>query len=102
MIDEHKRGACGNMPACQSTDVHVAIFDKLAAGDEDGARALFNQLLPLLNYERLYGVTLYKEVLHRRSVIASKVCRAPGRPLDAHGLAEVDAIMRGVEPLFRI
>jgi len=102
MIDEHKRGACGNMPACQSTDVHVAIFDKLAAGDEAGARALFNQLLPLINYERLYGVALYKEVLVRRGVIASKACRAPGSLLDSHGLVEVDAIMRGVEPLFRV
>lgn len=102
MIDEHKRGACGNMPACQSTDVHVAIYDKLAAGDEVGARALFNQLLPLINYERLYGVALYKEVLYRRGVITSKACRAPGKGLDAHALTEVDAILRGVEPLFRM
>jgi 4-hydroxy-tetrahydrodipicolinate synthase len=102
MIDEHKRGACGNMPACQSADIHVAIFDKLAADDESGARALFNQLLPLINYERLYGVALYKEVLYRRGIFASKACRAPGKQLDAHGLAEVDAIMRGVEPLFRM
>jgi 4-hydroxy-tetrahydrodipicolinate synthase len=102
MIDEHKRGACSNMPACQSTDVHVAIYDKLATGDDAGARTLFNQLLPLINYERMYGVTLYKEVLVRRGVIASKTCRAPGKMLDAHGLAEVDAIMGCVEPLFRL
>lgn len=102
MIDEHLRGACGNMPACQSTDVHVAIYNKLAAGDEAGARVLFNQLLPLINYERLYGVALYKEVLFRRGVIASKACRAPGKPLDAHVLREVDAIYRDVSSLFTI
>lgn len=101
MIDEHLRGACGNMPACQSTDVHVAIYNKLAEGDEAGARTLFNQLLPLINYERLYGVTLYKEVLHRRGVIATKTCRAPGKPLDVHALREVDAIFRDVSSLFQ-
>lgn len=100
MIDEHKRGAAGNMPACQSTDVHVAIYDKLVAGDEVGARRVFNQLLPLINYERLYGVALYKEVLVRRGVIATRVCRAPGKSLDAHGMAEIDAVLGQVEPLF--
>ncbi len=100
MIDEHLRGACGNMPACQSTDVHVAIYNKLVDGDVAGARKLFNQLLPLINYERLYGVALYKEVLARRGVIASKACRAPGKPLDTHALREIDAIYREVSPLF--
>lgn len=100
MIDEHKRGAVGNMPACQSTDVHVAIYDKLIAGDEVGARRLFNDLLPLINYERLYGVALYKEVLYRRGVINSRACRAPGQPLDEQGMAEINVILRDVEPLF--
>ena len=44
MLDEFRRGAVGNMPACQATDVHVAIWNKLDAGDEHGARTLFNQL----------------------------------------------------------
>ena len=26
LLDEYRRGAVGNMPACQSTDVHVAIY----------------------------------------------------------------------------
>src|SRR6266508_1770941 len=41
LLDEYRRGAVGNMPACQSTDVHVAIWNKLEAGDQPGARALF-------------------------------------------------------------
>ncbi len=100
LLDEHRRGAAGNMPACQVTDVHVAIWEKLEAGDETGARQLFNQLLPLLNYERLYGVAVYKEVLRRRGVIATRVCRAPDRTLDDHDRAELNAILAEVEPLF--
>ena len=33
MIDEFARGACGTMPACEITDVHVAIWRALEAGD---------------------------------------------------------------------
>jgi 4-hydroxy-tetrahydrodipicolinate synthase len=37
-IDEYHRGACGNMPACQATEAHVALWNMLEAGDETGAR----------------------------------------------------------------
>jgi dihydrodipicolinate synthase/N-acetylneuraminate lyase len=102
MLDEYRRGAIGNMPACQTTDVQVDIWERLEAGDEPGARSLFNQLLPLINYERLYGVAVYKEVLYRRGVFATRVSRQPGAMLDAEDRLEVDAIMAGVEPLFRV
>src|SRR5436190_171281 len=62
LLDEHRRGACGTMPACQSTDVHAAIWNALDAGREDEARRTFNRLLPLLNMEAAFGVALYKEV----------------------------------------
>ena len=101
-LDEVRRGACGNMPASQVTDVHVAIWNRLEAGDEVGARQIFNQLLPLLNYERLYGVAVYKAVLHRRGVIATTVSRAPHALLDAADDAELDAILADVGPLFTV
>ena len=102
LLDEYRRGAVGNMPACQSTDVHVAIWNKLEAGDQAGARALFNRLLPLINYERLYGVAIYKEVLYRRGVFATTVARAPGQQLDADDRAELDAILEDVGMLFSV
>jgi 4-hydroxy-tetrahydrodipicolinate synthase len=100
LIDEFRRGAVGNMPACQATDVQVRMWSLLEAGDEDGARALFNQILPLINYERLYGVAVYKEVLYRRGIITTRVSRYPGADLDDHDRREIDEIWRGVEPLF--
>jgi 4-hydroxy-tetrahydrodipicolinate synthase len=100
LIDEYNRGSVGNMPACQATDAHVAIWDKLEAGDQAGARKLFNQLLPLINYERLYGVAVYKEVLYRRGIFATTVSRAPGKKLDEADKAELGAILAEVEPLF--
>jgi dihydrodipicolinate synthase/N-acetylneuraminate lyase len=101
-LDEYKRGSTGNMPACQATDVQVAIWDKLEAGDEDGARKLFNQILPLINYERLYGIAVYKEVLYRRGIFSTNLSRYPGMYLDKQDCAELDVIMRDVEPLFTV
>ena len=102
IIDEWRRGAVGNMPACQVADVHAALWRMLEAGDEPGARMLFNQLLPLLNFERMHGVAAYKEVLCRRGVFASRASRAPGAVLDEYDQAELDRIMDDVVPLFRL
>ena len=93
MLDEHRRGAVGNMPACQAIDLHSEIWRRLDAGDESGARALFNKLLPLINYERQYGVALYKAVLQRRGILRSSACRHPMGALEAADLVELDALL---------
>ncbi|HET7768488.1 MAG TPA: dihydrodipicolinate synthase family protein, partial [Chloroflexota bacterium] len=45
LLDEYRRGACGTMPACESTDVHAQLWNTLDAGNEAGARLLFKELL---------------------------------------------------------
>lgn len=102
ILDEYRRGSVGNMPACQVADVHVDIWDRLEAGDEAGARQLFYQLLPLLNFERLHGVAVYKEILYRRGIFASRASRAPNKFLDDLDRVEVDAILDSVGSLFRV
>jgi dihydrodipicolinate synthase/N-acetylneuraminate lyase len=102
LLDEYRRGSAGNMPACQTTDLLQSVWDLLESGDEGKARALFNRVLPLINYERLYGVALYKEVLYRRGVIDCRATRAPGKELDDHDRLELDAILKDIEPLYRV
>lgn len=102
LLDEYRRGACGNMPASQAADALVTIWKLLEAGDEPGARALYNRLLPLINFERMHGIASYKEVLYRRGVFATRVSRAPGAMLDDDDRAELDAIMADVEALFSV
>jgi len=102
LLDEFNRGAAGNMPASQVTDVLVKIWTLLEAGKISGARQVFNQLLPLLNYERQYGVALYKEMLFRRAIFRTTVCRAPGNSLQDEDRAELDAILVNVESLFSL
>jgi len=102
LMDEYRRGACGTMPACEATDVHVQVWDALDSGQGRLARDLFIRLLPLLNYEGLMpGV--YKAVLKRRGVIASDYLRShAGNPLDAGDHQELTAIFDDMRDLFRL
>lgn len=102
LMDEYRRGACGTMPACEATDVHVQVWEALDAGEPRRARDLFNRLLPLLNYEALLpGV--YKAVLKRRGIIASDYQRShAGNPLDAGDHAELSAIFADMRDLWRL
>lgn len=100
LLEEYRRGACGTMPACEVADAHVKVWDALERGDEEEARRLHTQLLPLLNFEAMYSFTVYKEVLYRRGVIASPRTRVPGAgALDAENHRELDLILRDLAPL---
>jgi 4-hydroxy-tetrahydrodipicolinate synthase len=100
LLDEYARGACGTMPACEVTDAHVAVWNALEGGQQDEARRLFRELLPLLNIEAMYSFVVYKEVLYRRGIIACPKSRAAGAPtLDAPASRELDLILRDLAPL---
>ena len=100
LLDEYARGACGTMPACEVTDAHVVVWNALESGQQDEARRLFRELLPLLNMEAMYSFVVYKEVLYRRGVIACPKSRAPGSPtLDEPASRELDLILRDLAPL---
>lgn len=97
--DEHRRGVCGTMPACEVADLHVKLWNDLEAGGPQ-ARETYRQLLPLLLFETNYGVAVYKEVLRRRGVIDSAYHRqAGGRQLDAGARAELAAILDDLVPM---
>lgn len=103
LMDEVARGACGTMPACEVTDAHVMVWQAVEAGDLALARRRYNQLLPLLNYEQMWGTVVYKEVLRRRGVIANARVRAPGSAtLDEYNHRELDAILRDLAPLLTV
>jgi dihydrodipicolinate synthase/N-acetylneuraminate lyase len=100
LLDEHRRGACGTMPACEVSDVHVALWNALEAGDDSRAGEVFRLLLPLLTFEIGYGPAIYKEVLRRRGVIANSALRQTGgRILDRFAHKELDVILSAIEPL---
>jgi len=100
LLDEYRRGACGTMPACEVSDIHVALWNALETGDTARAKEIYRLLLPLLTFEVGYGPAVYKEVLFRRGVIASSAFRQTGgRILDKLAMAELDDIMSDLDPL---
>ena len=102
LFDEVRRGACGTMPACESADVHSQVWNLIDRGDLNEARALFNDLLPLLNIEAAFGTAIYKEVLYRRRIIASPYKRLAGLTLDAHDHEELELILNALSPHFTV
>jgi dihydrodipicolinate synthase/N-acetylneuraminate lyase len=102
LFDEFARGSCGTMPACESVDIHVRIWEHLASGETDKARETFMQLLPLLNYEAI-SAGIYKTVLQWRGVIDSNYLRTNlGNPLDTYDLRELAIIVRGLRHLLEV
>ena len=98
LVDELKRGACGLMSGCQLVDAQVRVYDLLQAGDEAGARAAFERQLPAQVLWGLVGLKVAKEILRRRGVFTTTVCRKPDPNLDEHDLAEIDHVMALARP----
>ena len=97
LIDEFLRGAVGNMPASHNADLLVSIWDLLERGEEEEARSLFVRILPLMSYERLYGVAVYKEVLVKRGIVACAKRRVPGHDIDELDRRELNRIFSELE-----
>ncbi len=93
LIDELRRGACGNMPAGGVMDVQVKIYDLYQAGNQEAAEEIQFQLLPLLNYAAVYGISFHKYVLWRRGVLRSPYVRDPQKiSLNADDIRTVESL----------
>lgn len=100
MIPEMRRGAVGFIPAAQTTEVYVAIWDAFQNGDEAKAREIFALMSPLLDLLSLVGLRLCKDVLVRRGVIKTATMRIPNsKHMDAYDRYELDYAMKLLEPL---
>ena len=102
LFDEYARGSCGTMPACESVDIHVKVWDHLAGGAPDKARKIFAALLPLLNYEAI-SQGVYKAILRWRGVIETDYLRTSlGNPLDKYDRHELAIILSGLRHMFEV
>ena len=93
VIDEMTRGSLGTMPACEITELHVAMVRHFNAGEVRQARDLFERTLPLLSMQANFRWHLTKAVLQRRGLIESVHVRAPGPAMDRYDHQELDALL---------
>jgi 4-hydroxy-tetrahydrodipicolinate synthase len=99
LIDELVRGAAGTMPACEITELHVAMVDHYTRSEEKAARDLFERTLPLLSMQAVFRWRLTKAVLQKRGLIESTYVRAPGPELDRYDRRELDALLARLSDL---
>lgn len=98
LIEEHRRGSAGQMPASHVVDVVVALWAALEAGDEERSTYIYKELAPLFLFEhQLPGC--YKEVLYRRGIIDCPLKRNGQMPLDDISSEYLDEILAQLEPL---
>jgi dihydrodipicolinate synthase/N-acetylneuraminate lyase len=101
IISEHKRGVCGNMPACVLPDLDARIWDLMEEGREAEAREIHNAKIVLENAMGNMPGRARKEVLRRRGIISNTASRNAGSlVLDAYEVEELDYAMSVVEPYF--
>ena len=103
LVDEFRRGSCGTMPAGHITDAHVKLWNALENGgvDEEGlqivtdeARGIWEQMIPSLNFEFMFGVNAYKAAYWRRGIIRTPLTRNPAnKSLDKLDYEELDKIL---------
>jgi 4-hydroxy-tetrahydrodipicolinate synthase len=95
MLEELRRGAIGTMTGFGFPEILVDIHRRVAAGDVEGATAVFYRYLPLIRFENQAGINLAlrKHVYHLRGAIASPRARAPYVPIDDTTKAELSELL---------
>lgn len=98
LLEELRRGAVGTMTGFGFPELLVEIVTRYRARDEDGARAVFHRIMPLIRFEGQAGLNLAirKHIYRRRGAIATERLRAPGPVLDPGTLADLDLILQAV------
>lgn len=100
MYEELIRGATGTMTGFAYPEVLIAVYRHIVRGEREQAADVFFRALPLIRYEHQPGIglSLRKETLKRRGLIADARVRHPGASIDQVTRAELFALIDRVQP----
>jgi 4-hydroxy-tetrahydrodipicolinate synthase len=103
LLDELLAGAAGAMTGFSYPEVLVQVIDAWATGGYDAARIAILPWLPLINFEAQVqvGLSIRKENLRRRGVLASGAVRPPALSFPQSMTPLVDAHQRPLLELTR-
>ncbi len=100
LIADLEAGATGTMPGAVIPEVLGDVMRRWAAGDRDGATALYERWLPLLNWENKHaGLAAAKILMHEGGIIASPAVRAPLAPVSQELRDGYVRLARRLDPL---
>ena len=99
LYEELRAGAAGTMTGFGFPEVLIEIVSRFRAGDEGGARTVFERHLPLIRFENQPGINLplRKHLYRRRGAMASERARSPVALLDDATKQELDRILRQLD-----
>lgn len=96
-IEEMRRGAKGTMPFCSQPAAFVETWNRFRAGDEKGARQVFDSTIMAVNRLGAQGGDLFyhlhKQLLVRLGVIRTAVVRGPTIAVDPISQREIDELI---------
>lgn len=93
-------GATGTMPSALLPDLLRPVIDSFRAGRRDDARAAYERVLPLINYEnRQCGLRAAKSVMAEGGVIKCEAVRHPLEQIHPQTRAGLIELAREVQPL---
>lgn len=96
-IEEMRRGAQGTMPFCSQPGAFVEVFTRFRAGDEAGAREVFDATIMAVNRLAAQGGDLFyhvhKQLLVRLGVIRTACVRSPTMAIDPITQREIDELI---------
>lgn len=95
LCQELRRGADGAMTGFSFPDALVKICSLFAESKAEEAEDLFDIHLPLLRHEYQpgLGLSVRKEILHRRGAIAFPTVRRPGPKLNSDDIGELNNLL---------
>lgn len=101
-IEEMRRGSVGTMPFCSQPGAFVEVWNRFQAGDERGARKVFDDSIMAVNRLGQQGGDLFyhlhKQLLVRQGVIRSAFVRSPTMPIDPVTQREIDQLLAELVP----
>ncbi len=92
MLEALHRGVHAFIPTAMDA-IYVAIYRRFQAGDLAGARALHEQLTPVLAFSNQHldtSIRFFKHLRHREGIFSTPLCRAGVRSLDEHQMRELE------------
>lgn len=93
-------GATGTMPSAMIPEVLGTVVRRFLAGDREGAMALYDRHLPLINFEnRQCNLRATKVLMEEGGIIKSATTRHPFLPLPETTRAGLFDLARRVDPL---
>ncbi len=96
-IEEMRRGAQGTMPFCSQPGAFVETWNRFQAGDEKGARQVFDASIMAVNRLGAQGgdvfYHLHKQLLVRLGVIKHAMVRSPTIVVDPVTQREIDELL---------